>query len=123
MAPIPGIGEHTQKILSEQLDRVGPKPAHMENLGRLEEIRESINALDQEIVQLLAEREGYVRQAAHFKKTPEDMETPKRAEEVIQRVRKLANGYGGSPDVAEEVYRTMISRFVSLMNEHADDTC
>jgi crotonobetainyl-CoA:carnitine CoA-transferase CaiB-like acyl-CoA transferase len=122
MAPIPGIGEHTEKILSEQLDRARPEPARMENLGSLEEIQESINALDQEIVQLLAEREGYVRQAAHFKKTQEDVEDPKRAEEVIQRVRKLANGYGGSPDVAEEVYRTMISRFISLdMNEHADD--
>jgi isochorismate pyruvate lyase len=42
--------------------------------------------VDREIVRLLAEREGYVRQAARFKKTRADVEAKERAEEVVGKV-------------------------------------
>ncbi|MCA1740708.1 MAG: chorismate mutase [Actinobacteria bacterium] len=87
--------------------------------GNLDEVRGNIDAVDREIVRLLAEREGHVRRAASFKETQEDVEAPKRVEEVVRKVRALADGHGASPDVVEEVYRAMISRFVSLeMDEH-----
>ena len=114
MKPIPKVGEHTEEILTG-LDREEPPES-------LDEVRESIDAVDREIVRLLAEREGHVRRAAHFKKTRKDVEAPGRVEEVVRKVRALADGYGASPDVVEEVYRAMISRFTSLeMDEHARD--
>ncbi len=78
--------------------------------------------MDHEIVRLLAEREGYLRRAARFKKTREDVEAPKRVEEVIRKVTALATDHGADPDVVEKVYRTMISHFIALeAEEHARD--
>jgi isochorismate pyruvate lyase len=118
MAPIPEVGEHKEKILAE-LRHEEPASASLEHLGSLEEVRESIDGVDREIVRLLAEREGYVRQAARFKETREEVEAPKRVEQVIEKVRDLAGGYGANPDVVESIYRAMISRFIGLeMDEH-----
>jgi crotonobetainyl-CoA:carnitine CoA-transferase CaiB-like acyl-CoA transferase len=114
MDPIPSVGEHTEKILAEVEHPVGA--------GGLDEVRGSIDAVDEEIVRLLAEREVYVRRAARFKKTRDDVEAPKRVEEVIRKVRELAEKRGASPEVVEETYRAMISRFVDLeLDEHARD--
>ncbi len=116
MKPIPGIGEHTEEILSALRDG---REAGTDRDGGLGEVRESIDAVDREIVRLLAEREGYVRRAAHLKETQEDVEAPDRVEEVVRNARTLAGEHGANPDVVEEVYRAMISRFVSLeMDEH-----
>ena len=114
MAPIPGVGEHTEKILG--------RLEHEERPESLNEVRKNIDMVDREIVRLLAEREGYVRQAARFKKTRADVEAKERAEEVVGKVRALAEGHEARPEVIEEVYRAMISRFISLeMDEHARD--
>jgi crotonobetainyl-CoA:carnitine CoA-transferase CaiB-like acyl-CoA transferase len=56
MAPIPGVGEHTGENLGG-LERE-------ERPESLDEVRKSIDAVDREIVRLLGERKGYVRQAA-----------------------------------------------------------
>ena len=114
MASIPGVGEHTGEIL-EGLERE-------ERPESLDEVRKSIDAVDREIVRLLGEREGYVRQATRFKKTQREVEAKERVEEVVGKVRALAEKHEASPEVVEEVYRAMISRFISLeMDEHARD--
>jgi len=119
MNPIPEVGEHTEQILAG-LGSEEPAPTRAQRPESLDEVRESIDALDHEIVRLLAEREEYVRRAARFKKTREDVEAPKRVEEVIRKVKALARSHGASPDVVEKVYRTMISRFIALeTEEHA----
>ncbi len=110
MNPIPGVGEHTEEILAG-LDR---QDGARERPESLDEVRESIDSVDRKIVRLLAEREGHVRRAARFKETRGDVEAPKRVEEVIQKVRTLATEHGASPEVVDEVYRTMISRFIAL---------
>lgn len=117
MGPIPGIGEHTGEILAGLDENAAEKRP-----GSLGEVRESIDAVDREIVRLLAEREGHVRRAARVKEAREDVEAPDRVEEVVRNARTLAGEHGANPDVAEEVYRAMISRFISLeMEEHAQD--
>jgi isochorismate pyruvate lyase len=119
MKPIPRIGEHTGEILSA----LGDRPENGTEVGGgLGEVRKSIDAVDREIVRLLAEREGYVRRAAHLKETRKDVEAPDRVEEVVRNARILAGEHGANPDLAEGVYRAMISRFVSLeMDEHAQN--
>jgi itaconate CoA-transferase len=119
LKPIPGIGEHTVEILSA----LGDRPEDSTNGdGDLSGVRKSIDAVDREIVRLLAEREGHVRRAARLKETRKDVEAPDRVEEVVQNARTLADEHGASPEVAEGVYRAMISRFVSLeMDEHAQN--
>ena len=119
MKPIPGIGEHTEEILSA----LGHRPEDgKDGDGVLGEVRKSIDAADREIVRLLAEREGYVRRAGHLKETRKDVEAPDRIEEVVRNARTLAGEHGANPDVVEGVYRAMISRFISLeMGEQAQN--
>jgi len=92
-----------------------------ERPGSLDEVRESIDSVDQKIVRLLAEREGYVRRAARFKETRGDVEAPKRVEKVIRRVRMLAREHGADPEVVEKVYRAMISRFIALEMDEQEE--
>ena len=112
MAPIPRVGEHTRKIL-RGLERE-------ERPESLDEVRKSIDAVDREIVRLLGEREGYVRQAARFKKTLREVEAKERVEEVVGKVRALAEKHKASAKVVEEVYRVMVSRFISLERDEHD---
>ena len=87
--------------------------------GSLDEVRSQIDRVDRQIVGLLAERAGYVRQAARFKRTDADVRAPQRVEAVIARVRALAAEHGLDPAIAEQVYRTLIGCFIPAeLREH-----
>jgi isochorismate pyruvate lyase len=78
----------------------------------IEEVRTYIDRIDRKIVACLAERGEYVKQAARFKKSTEDVKTPQRVEQVIDKVTSLAREIGGNPVVIERVYRAMIAAFI-----------
>lgn len=80
----------------------------------IEEVRENIDRIDREIIKLIAERKGFVLQAAAFKKSAEGVKAPHRVEEVIRKVREKASEYGADPDMVEALYREMISRFIKM---------
>jgi isochorismate pyruvate lyase len=84
----------------------------VENCGSLEEVRTHIDAIDRRLVALLAERGGYVRQAARFKKTTDEVKAPQRVEQVIAKAKTLSVELGADPTVTEAVYRAMISAFI-----------
>jgi isochorismate pyruvate lyase len=88
------------------------------NAASLEQVRSSIDAIDRKIVALVTERETWVREAARFKTTRSEVEAPARVEQVIAKVRRLAEEAGGSPEVVERLYRAMIAAFIEL--EHAE---
>jgi isochorismate pyruvate lyase len=90
------------------------------NCSSLEEVRDNIDRLDQQIVSLLAERGHYVSQAARFKKDTDGVKAPQRVEQVIAKVRDLSHTLGANPDVTEQVYRAMIAAFIQQeLAEHA----
>ncbi|KRP44943.1 isochorismate pyruvate lyase [Pseudomonas libanensis] len=78
----------------------------------LEEVRENIDRLDQQIVILLAERGHFVSQAARFKKDTDEVKAPQRVEQVVAKVRALSEIVGANPEVTEQVYRAMIAAFI-----------
>ena len=80
----------------------------------LEQVRENIDRIDNEIIKLIAERGTYVVQASAFKKDEEGVKDTGRVEKVISKVRAKAEEYGADPDMVEALYREMISRFVSM---------
>lgn len=51
----------------------------------LDEVRQRIDAIDQSLVSLLAQRGKRVTQAASFKKSTDDLRAPARVEQVIER--------------------------------------
>jgi len=86
----------------------------------LEEVRTNIDRIDRQIVALIAERGGYVNQAARFKKTTDDVKAPQRVEQVIAKVLALSAELDANPNVTEAVYRAMIAAFINAeLNEHA----
>lgn len=86
----------------------------------IEEVRANIDMVDRQIVALLAERGGYVKQAARFKKTTDDVKAPQRVEQVVSKVIALSRELGANPLVTEQVYRAMISGFINAeLAEHA----
>lgn len=79
----------------------------------LDEVRENIDRIDKQIVNLIAERSTYVVQAANFKKNSDDVKAPQRVEKVINKVRALANGDHVNPNIVEKIYREIISCFTN----------
>ena len=77
----------------------------------LAQVREQIDRIDDQVVRLLAERGTWVLAAARFKRSPEEVRAPQRVEQVIARVRALAEQHGAMPDVVERVYRELIQAF------------
>ena len=65
----------------------------------LNEVRENIDRVDNEIIKLIAERG--VRDSG-------------RVEAVIAKARAKAEQYGAEPDVVETVYRNMIAAFINM---------
>lgn len=79
----------------------------------IEDVRMHIDTIDRDVVALLAKRGKLVNQAAAFKKTTDDVGAPNRVEQVIAKVRAMANETGASPEVVEQVYRAMIAAFIN----------
>ena len=79
----------------------------------LAEVRENIDALDRKIVALLAERGRYVKDAARFKRDAFQVSAPQRQQEVIDKVRALAEEAGAYPEVVEAAYRALIAGFIA----------
>lgn len=82
--------------------------------GSLEDVRAEIDRLDRSIVRLLAERGSWVREAARFKPDQDAVAAPARVEQVIAKVRTLAEAEGLDAAVAEATYRAMIGAFIDL---------
>ncbi|MGH8352167.1 MAG: chorismate mutase [Pseudomonas sp.] len=78
----------------------------------LEEVRTRIDRLDRQIVGLVAERGGYVRQAARFKRNADEVQAPQRVAQVLAKVEGLALEQGADPQVVEALYRAMIAAFI-----------
>jgi len=78
----------------------------------LEEVRAAIDLLDDQIVELIAKRNSYIKQAANFKNTVEEVKSENRIDHVIQKARVKALEYNLSPNLIEDLYRTMIDEMV-----------
>ena len=96
-------------------------PGYVPLCNTLAEVRERIDALDERIVALLAERGRYVRDAARFKRDAFEVSAPARQQQVLDRVAQLAREHGAYPEVVEACYRAMIAGFVAReQGDHLD---
>jgi isochorismate pyruvate lyase len=79
----------------------------------LEEIRAGMDAVDRQIVELIAERVEYVRNAAKFKSSSANVAAPDRVAAVLKTRREWAEAKGLSGDVIEGLYRDLVAYSVS----------
>ena len=98
------------------------KDANYQNRApNLQTLRDQIDALDSQIVALMAERALCVRDATRFKKDAFQVAAPARQAQVFQKVRNLASehsaNFPGFEDIVESAYRSMVAGFIAAEQE------
>lgn len=90
----------------------------VQHCDTMADVRRHIDALDDRIVALLAERSGYVAQAARIKQRADQVYDQARIDFIIDRVRAQARQAGAPEAVMEATYRAMIAAFIEF--EHGE---
>ena len=85
----------------------------------LAELRRDIDALDSQLIGLLARRQRLVEQAGRLKPRGDHqaVAAPERVAQVIADRRSQALAAGLAPEVAEAVWRAMIDAFIQLESQ------
>ncbi len=76
------------------------------------EVRAGVDALDRQLVEILAVRQQYMEAAARIKPAASDVVVPWRIEEVVANVLAEAPKYGLSERIAEPVWRVLIEKCI-----------
>ncbi|MEA2028157.1 MAG: chorismate mutase [Campylobacterota bacterium] len=84
----------------------------MKECTSLEEARSEIDKVDEEIVKLIAERNAYIKQIAHFKTSIEEIKSDERINYIISKAREQAISLGLSPNLINDLYIRMIDAMV-----------
>jgi isochorismate pyruvate lyase len=84
----------------------------VEKCTTLEEARAKIDEVDTEIVKLIAKRNDYIKQIAHFKTSVDEVKAEERIDDVISRVREQAIALDLSPNLINDLYVRMIDEMV-----------
>lgn len=79
-----------------------------EDCSNMDHVRTEIDRLDKALVDLLAERWGYVDRAWQLKNKPEEATVHWRIQEVIDKVRGRSDEQGLPPALAEALWRQII---------------
>lgn len=89
-----------------------------EDCTDMSQVRAEIDRLDGALVDLIAERFGYVERAWQLKlAAKEQANVPWRNQQVIDRVRTRATERGVPPDLCEALWRQMIGWFIQYEEE------
>jgi isochorismate pyruvate lyase len=91
-----------------------PKPPA--DCRSLDEIRAGMDDIDRQIVALIATRVEYVREAAKFKTSLENVAAPERVEAVLKTRRGWAEAAGLDGEAIERLYRDLVA--YSVAEEH-----
>ncbi|WP_181389414.1 chorismate mutase [Pseudoprimorskyibacter insulae] len=80
----------------------------------LDDVRGAIDALDRQIMPLLAQRLALADHIVTIKdRLGVSAAAPSRVEAVLENVRELAEAHGFAPEIAEEMWRAMIAGIVA----------
>ncbi len=78
----------------------------------LNEARTEIDKVDEEIIKLIAKRNDYIKQIAHFKTSIEEVKAEDRIFDVISKARQQAIELDLSPNLINDLYVRMIDGMV-----------
>ena len=84
----------------------------IQQCNTLDEARTEIDKVDDEIVKLIAKRNDYIKQIAHFKTSIDEVKAEDRIADVISRVRQQAIELDLSPNLINDLYVRMIDGMV-----------
>jgi isochorismate pyruvate lyase len=78
----------------------------------LDEARVEIDKVDNDIVKLIAIRNRYIKQIAHFKTSIEEIKSEDRISSVISRLRAKAIELDLSPNLINDIFLRLIDEMV-----------
>ncbi len=100
----------------------------IEKCENLQDVRNHIDALDEQIIPLLCERIQYITQAAQFKDSVADTRRFGRIEAILARAKAYARILDADEDYIEAVYRFLIDESIRqekaqwlALNPQSDD--
>jgi len=86
-----------------------------QNCDNIQEIRDAIDAIDQEILQLFAQRHEYVKEIVKFKRGDEEgIIAQERKELVLQQRKEWAEEMGLDPELMEKVFMLLIDKNIQI---------
>lgn len=85
----------------------------MKNCKTMAEVREAIDRIDREVVDLLAERQSYVENAGRIKPSRDLVRDQGRIDDVLSKTCTRATAKGASSDMIEATYRAMVEWFIA----------
>ncbi len=79
----------------------------------IEEVRNEIDEIDFNLIQLLAKRAKYVGKASQFKKDQQSVKAPDRVKIVLENRKKIAFEYKLSPLFIEKLFKEITTYFIN----------
>ena len=96
------------------------EPKAPEDCRDMVDVRAGVDALDRQLVALLAVRQGYMDAAARIKADRDKVYDAARIEDVVAKVKAAAREAGLSEAIAEPVWRLLIDRSIAHELEQWD---
>ncbi len=78
----------------------------------LQDVRKNIDRIDEELILLLLERQGYVRQAGVLKNDANKIVDPERINYIINKMTKKAESLGLDTTLTKNLWTVMIESFI-----------
>ena len=78
----------------------------------LQEVRDEIDKVDNKLVELISQRSRFIRQAAAFKNSVDEVKAEDRIDEIMQSVRKKGIELNMNPNMLSELFKIMINEMV-----------
>ena len=84
----------------------------MKKCNSLQEVRDEIDLVDTQLVELISQRSHLIRQAAGFKNSVDEVKAEDRIDEIMQRVRKKGIELNINPNMLSQLFKIMIDEMV-----------
>ena len=99
-----------------------PKLKTADECQTMTDVRHEVDRIDMILVELVAERQSFMGAAARLKESRDMVYDAPRIEDVIQKVLKSAEVVGLSPNIAEPVWRLLITQCIEFEYSRFDQT-
>lgn len=86
------------------------------------QVREGVDALDRELVALIARRAGYMEAAARIKPSRDVVRDEWRINDVLTKVKAESERVGLSVEISEPVWRELVERSIAYEFKVWDET-
>lgn len=117
---------HEINTITQPVKVLGSYPAASQNTGRisvfvpsLENLRQEVDILDEQIIEMLGRRTRIVKKIGDFKISIGEVHDPKREEWILEKLSSVAEQKGFSPTVTKKIYEILFEHFVALQRGQA----